>query len=54
MFSRKNTYVGTKEFNKTKLKERKLILLLPQHMVDGAGKGAGRREGQAVLGTSIA
>lgn len=54
MFSRKNAYVGTKVFNKMMLKERKLILLLPQHMVDGGGKGAGRREGQAVLGTSTA
>lgn len=54
MFSRKNVYVGTKVFNKTMLKERKLILLLPQHMVDGGHKGAGRREGQAVLGTSTA
>lgn len=31
------------------LKERKLIFLLPQHLVDDRGKGAEGREAQPVL-----
>jgi len=46
MFSRTNTYVGTKKFNKGMLKERKLIFPLPQHTVDGAGRRK-RRAGSA-------
>lgn len=41
--------MGTKEFNRGMLKERKLIFLLPQHLVSGRGEAARGREGQAVL-----